>query len=83
VRVIEDDLDRLHPIRCAPSGRTALACYSDQLGAQGRVNALSEGGAYGVAAALAGSDADAHVVVDDDVHPPADERSVAVGPSQA
>jgi hypothetical protein len=81
VPVVEDDFDRLHAIGCAPSGRAAEACYSDQLGAQGRVDALCESGAYEAAAALAGREADAHIVVDDDVHPSADERSVAVGPS--
>jgi hypothetical protein len=43
--VVDDDLDRLHPVRCAPSSRTAVACYSDQLGAQDRVDALCESGA--------------------------------------
>jgi hypothetical protein len=41
-RVVEDELDRLDPVGCAPSGRTAAACYSGQLGAQDRVYALGE-----------------------------------------
>jgi hypothetical protein len=45
VRVFDDDLDGVHPIRCAPSSRATVACYSDQLGAQGRVNALYESSA--------------------------------------
>ena len=44
-RIVDDDLDRLHPIRCAPSSRAAAACYSGQLGAQGRIDALGERGA--------------------------------------
>jgi hypothetical protein len=45
VRVFDDDLDRLHSVRCAPSSRAAAATDSDQLGAQGRVNALGESSA--------------------------------------
>jgi hypothetical protein len=57
-----------------------VACNSDQLGAQGRVNALCEGGAYGAAAALAGGEADAYVVVDGEAHATGDEATIAVRP---
>jgi hypothetical protein len=80
VRVVDDDLDRLHPIRCAPSSCATVACHSDQLGAQGRVNALYESGAQGAATTLAGGEADAHIMVDDEAHATGDEATVAVRP---
>jgi hypothetical protein len=80
MRVLDDDLDRRHPIRCAPSSRATAACYSDKLGAQGRVNALCEARAYGAAAALAGSDAGACVMVDGKTHATGDQSTIAVRP---
>jgi hypothetical protein len=80
VSVVYDDLDRVHPIRCATSSRATAACYSGQLGAQGRVYALGEGCAYEPATALVRAEADAYVVVDGEAHAAGDEATIAVRP---
>jgi hypothetical protein len=57
-----------------------VACYSDQLSAQGRVDALCESGAYGATTAFAGSEPDAYIVVDGKSHATGDEATVTVRP---
>jgi hypothetical protein len=79
-RVIDDDLDRRHPVRCAPSSRATAACYSDKLGAQYRVDALCKSSAQGAATTLAGSEADAYIMVDGEAHATGDEATIAVRP---
>jgi hypothetical protein len=58
-------------------------CYSDQLGAQNRVHALCESGTQGAAATLAGSEANAHIMVDGEAHAAGDEATIAVRPGPA
>ena len=80
VRVLDDDFDRLHPIRCAPGGRAAAACYSGPLGAQDRIDALCKSSAQDAAAALAGSKADAHIAADDEAHTTSNKTTITVRP---